>query len=515
MGNKISTYTAMTTLASGDLTDFSKDMGAGVYVTRSITWANVLLELAADLTISYTNISAMSSAQFAGLINDETGSGLVVFNNTPILITPVLGVATATSINGNAFNGAVGSTWNLANGKTFSSLKSITLDSLGDGITATFKASSGTVAYLTDITNLGNSDLTSSDNARTFTLKTGTTATQNYQFKNSAGTIGYYFDGADSLGFKTSTFASVGSGINQNFVIGSTTKPVVEAHYLDTLTAGQYKAYELFADTKLLYSIDTRGAFTYYNIDYNNTKPDLRLNTTSNTARLEINGWNTGVFTKALSMNWNGVEAACIAVTNFAFSGEVYVNNDSGTKKTALYGNRAQGYLSYFGEGAQFGGSNGTFNASALIDIQSTTQGLGLPSMTSTQRSAISSPREGLMVYQNDGTEAVYAYVNSAWTALGNTGMVTNVGTGSWSPNAAWNGNTNYTTTITVTGALTTDKVILTPNKQYYDDMVTAVSRTESLHAYVESADTVRIWGSVTSYTTLSASASLAVMVVR
>ena len=44
--------------------------------------------------------AATTSAQLAGVISDETGSGSLVFATSPTLVTPVLGVATATSING-------------------------------------------------------------------------------------------------------------------------------------------------------------------------------------------------------------------------------------------------------------------------------------------------------------------------------------------------------------------------------------------------------------------------------
>lgn len=44
--------------------------------------------------------AATSSSELAGIISDETGSGALVFANTPTLVTPVLGVASATSING-------------------------------------------------------------------------------------------------------------------------------------------------------------------------------------------------------------------------------------------------------------------------------------------------------------------------------------------------------------------------------------------------------------------------------
>jgi hypothetical protein len=45
-------------------------------------------------------LAATTSAELAGVISDETGTGALVFANTPTLVTPVLGVATATSVNG-------------------------------------------------------------------------------------------------------------------------------------------------------------------------------------------------------------------------------------------------------------------------------------------------------------------------------------------------------------------------------------------------------------------------------
>ena len=43
-------------------------------------------------------LAATSSSELAGVISDETGSGALVFANTPTLVTPVLGAASATSI---------------------------------------------------------------------------------------------------------------------------------------------------------------------------------------------------------------------------------------------------------------------------------------------------------------------------------------------------------------------------------------------------------------------------------
>lgn len=41
---------------------------------------------------------ADNSAGLAAALNDETGTGLVVFNNTPTLITPAIGAATGASL---------------------------------------------------------------------------------------------------------------------------------------------------------------------------------------------------------------------------------------------------------------------------------------------------------------------------------------------------------------------------------------------------------------------------------
>jgi hypothetical protein len=51
--------------------------------------------------------ASTSSSELAGVISDETGTGALVFANTPTLVTPVLGVATATSINNAVITAAL------------------------------------------------------------------------------------------------------------------------------------------------------------------------------------------------------------------------------------------------------------------------------------------------------------------------------------------------------------------------------------------------------------------------
>lgn len=63
-------------------------------------------------------------------------------------------------------------------------------------------------------------------------------------------------------------------------------------------------------------------------------------------------------------------------------------------------------------------GSSYIRNASAALDVNSTTQGFLPPRMTQTQRLAISSPATGLMVYQTDGTVGWYGKKASGWVLI-------------------------------------------------------------------------------------------------
>jgi hypothetical protein len=57
-------------------------------------------------------------------------------------------------------------------------------------------------------------------------------------------------------------------------------------------------------------------------------------------------------------------------------------------------------------------------NASAILQADSTTKGFLPPRMTNAQRTAISSPTIGLMVYCTDATEGLYVYKSTGWTFI-------------------------------------------------------------------------------------------------
>ena len=60
-----------------------------------------------------------------------------------------------------------------------------------------------------------------------------------------------------------------------------------------------------------------------------------------------------------------------------------------------------------------------TNDSSAVLNINSVSQGVMLPSMTEVQRDSINNPTTGLLVFQNDGTAGFYYYNSIEWILIG------------------------------------------------------------------------------------------------
>jgi hypothetical protein len=161
-GVSITSLDASTTFQ--DNTDPTKQMQ---FQLASITGGqtSILTVPDADGTVALlgnklSDFAATTSAELAGVISDETGSGALVFGTSPTLTTPVLGVATATSINKVAITApATGATLTVADGKTLTANNSLTLAGT-DSTTLTFQ---GTDTYVgrTTTDTLTNKTITS------------------------------------------------------------------------------------------------------------------------------------------------------------------------------------------------------------------------------------------------------------------------------------------------------------------------------------------------------------------
>jgi hypothetical protein len=77
---------------------------------------------------------------------------------------------------------------------------------------------------------------------------------------------------------------------------------------------------------------------------------------------------------------------------------------------------------------AQIGINNENPDASAALDITSTTGGLLVPRMTAAQRDLISPAATGLMIYQTDGTAGFYYYNGSSWAEVAATTVTYSIG---------------------------------------------------------------------------------------
>lgn len=91
-----------------------------------------------------TFLTTPSSANLAAALTDKTGTGVAVFATSPTLVTPTLGVATATSINGLTITTSTGAL-TIANSKTLTVNNTITLAGT-DSTVMTFPSSSATIA---------------------------------------------------------------------------------------------------------------------------------------------------------------------------------------------------------------------------------------------------------------------------------------------------------------------------------------------------------------------------------
>lgn len=71
-----------------------------------------------------------------------------------------------------------------------------------------------------------------------------------------------------------------------------------------------------------------------------------------------------------------------------------------------------------FAANAQMGIGITVPDASAQLDITSSTKGLLMPRMTLSQRNAIASPATGLLIFQSDVNTGFYYYSSSSWIKL-------------------------------------------------------------------------------------------------
>jgi len=217
MGEKISEYiTSVTALASGDLMDVSKLISTSPleYQSQKLNYSVLLTELNADL--GFIDGSGTTNTVPKFTVSGTIGDSTIIDNGVNYLLS---------LLSTNGFVKTSGGTGQLS----VSSQVSATEGGTGRGswtagslpyisATNTFnELAAGTNGYYLSMVagvpawaavsapNLGSANLTSADDARTFTLKSGGTASQYFQILNSGGGNLLQLSGDKSINFGSTT----------------------------------------------------------------------------------------------------------------------------------------------------------------------------------------------------------------------------------------------------------------------------------------------------------------------
>lgn len=233
MSEKISEYTtSVTALASGDLMDVSKLISTSpdVYQSQKLNYSVLLTELNADLSITLQSIynastqpQILTSVAKGGVV---IRSGQALDTNSLLELKNIAGSSTFV-VGGNgivatgnwqataiaaAFGGTGQTSYTI--GDIIYASNTTAIAKLGIGTSGqVLTVSGGGIPTWAAVTapNLGTANLTSTDDARTFTLKSGGTASQNLQFLNSGGGNLLQLSGDNSIDFGTA-----GTGVTKN-----------------------------------------------------------------------------------------------------------------------------------------------------------------------------------------------------------------------------------------------------------------------------------------------------------
>ena len=159
---------ALITASAGNIT-LSETVGV-LFIRRGTTFYQVteVTVGAGDALVAnpLSQFAATTSLQLKNTISDETGSGALVFGTSPTLVTPILGVAAATTVNKVALTTpATNATLTIVEGATLTASATATVSGTNTGDEVAASATVSGVAELATITEVN----TGTDAIRTIT----------------------------------------------------------------------------------------------------------------------------------------------------------------------------------------------------------------------------------------------------------------------------------------------------------------------------------------------------------
>jgi len=117
------------------------------------------------------------------------------------------------------------------------------------------------------------------------------------------------------------------------------------------------------------------------------------------------------------------------------YGGQIFNYGQTAGSNFQIKANTDANAFFVYGANDNIGSGTATPDASAKLELSSTTKGILIPRMTTTQRNAISSPAVGLMIYNT--TDSAFNYYRlSGWSALGSGGGGTTYKIGTYNSQA-------------------------------------------------------------------------------
>ena len=366
-----------------------------------------------------TFLATPSSANLAAAVTDETGTGALVFGTSPTIATPAITGATTISVTDNT-NAALRIT-QLGTGNALLVEDSTNPDSTPFVIDASGNIASG----LTSTTLAMEIYRTSTANFRIDGDGVNSTI-QARSFSDSADT-GPILNYARGRGTKAvTTIVQSGDLLAQYRGGGWDGVQIIQAANIEVRVDGAPGTNDM--PGRLVFSTTADGANSPTERMRIDNAGNVGIGTTAPASRLHVRQDQDGT-TRTIIQNRNGTGTPISELTfitgsfNLSDSRYAYIQSLGGSSNSLVFGTgigAAPVDRMTINASGNVGIGTTAPNASALLDVQSTTKGVRMPNMTTTQKNAIASPAAGLMVF--DTTLAkLCVYTGAAWQTITST----------------------------------------------------------------------------------------------
>ncbi len=298
--------------------------------------------------------------------------------------------------------------------------------------TMTFKVRQGTTDLATDVQTSSNNSVHVEYNGKVeLNLQTGTTYnvivtstgtrnTSDYDrvyYKMVAGNLPVTGQSVDYVSVYRTTSQTVNTGDNILFnSINGGNIPYNSATGNFTLTAG--KTYRLMGSVSLDAST---SASSEIDIAWKNAAGDILGNralilSANFASPAGGNGISDIIYTPTvittIALNVIAATANAKTIPNYTYANVEQIGSSAIVNPWTLSGTNTYNTTGNVGIGTS------SPDATAILDISSTTKGILIPRMTAAQKAAISGPTTGLLIYQTDAPSDFYYYNGSSWISL-------------------------------------------------------------------------------------------------